>query len=159
MKRIWLFLCLFCFSIYSNAQYEAKHVLEVKRFTNWSPKYLTVTNTWNGACLNPWQNSLRIMSIVTAINGQSTENMEENDFYNILDTSPSIALSYMTKINGENKSFNATFEKNPGKLIIYKIEPKAMPDQLSILTDNDIDYFQFKTFDYKLLVSGKTLKA
>ena len=93
------------------AQYQSEHPIEVERLTNWAPDYLTVTNNWNNLCISPQTPTLKCLSVVTAINGQSTKDMDEEEFYSLLDLGDSFTLTYLTKANGTNKEYTKTFTK------------------------------------------------
>lgn len=149
MKKIFLFFSLML-SVTSWAQYQADHALEVKRLTNWAPDYLTVTNNWNNMCIEPQASTLKCLSVIIAVNGESTKDMEEDDFYRIIDRSNSFELTYQTKSNGQNKQYTKQFTKRKGKLLVTKAAPQAKPTTISLLSDMDVDFFAFNTFDYRL---------
>lgn len=149
------FFLLPTISIFSDAQtissaYESSHAIEVARLTNWAPEYLTVTNSWNGMCINPSTSSLRCMSVITAINGQSVADMDCEEFYEILDSSDSFELTYLTKTEGRNKEYKKQFTKRRGKLLITPTAPNRTPTTVSLLSDSDVDFFKYNTFDYRL---------
>ena len=150
MKRIILVLSLIVIPFFAYAQYQAEHVLEVKRFSNWAPEYLTVTNTWNNMCIEPQTSTLKCMSVVIEVDGMSTKDMEESDFYNAIDRKNSFELTYMTKKNGENKQFTQRFSKLQGKLMVTKVVPSEVPSTMQLLSDSDVDFFAINTFDYRL---------
>lgn len=85
-----------------------------------------------------------------SINGQSTKGMDEETFYSILDSSPSFDLTYQTKLNGENLTYSKHFTKKKGKLLITPLNSTEKPETVSLLSDNDIDFFSINTFDYRL---------
>lgn len=149
-KKILFIIIASILTLATSAQYQADHVLEVKRLTNWGPEYLTVTNNWNNMCLEPQVSTLRCLSVITAINGESTKNMEEADFYSIIDNNNSFELTYLTKSNGQNKQYIKQFTKRNGKLLITKHPPVDKPTTISLLSDMDVDFFAFNTFDYRL---------
>ncbi len=135
-----------------------KHVVEVKRIGFWAPDYLTVTNNYDNALWISAPTSLQFMSVITEINGQDTKNMDEREFYKILDASTSVDLSYMTKIRGENKTFHEKLKKGAGLGIVcgYSIDYnsrdhyEAYPNSYRgfIASDYDMDFFQYCTYDY-----------
>ncbi|MBR5062765.1 MAG: hypothetical protein IKX24_11595 [Prevotella sp.] len=149
MRILYLFIVAL-FSMTIKAQFQADHALEVKRLTNWAPDYLTVTNNWNNMCIEPEAPTLKYLSVITAINGESTKDMDEAEFYNILDNNNSFELSYQTKTNGQNKQFTKHFTKRKGKLLVTKAPPTEMPATISLLSDMDVDFFAINTFDYRL---------
>lgn len=132
------------------AQYQSEHPIEVERLTNWAPDYLTVTNNWNNLCISPQTPTLKCLSVVTAINGQSTKDMDEEEFYSLLDLGDSFTLTYLTKANGTNKEYTKTFTKRKGRLLITPFTPKSKATTISLLADSDVDFFKFSTFDYRL---------
>lgn len=142
-------LLVFC-NVLAKAQYEAAHAIEVKRLTNWAPDYLTVTNTWNNMCITPAVSSLKCMSVVTAINGQSTKDMDEEEFYSVLNLGETFSLTYLTKTNGQNREYTKQFKKRRGKLLATPAANKSKRSTISLLSDNDVDFFRFNTFDYRL---------
>lgn len=152
MRKLLLFLFIAISGIQTanSTQYESTHAIEVRRLSNWAPDYLTVTNNWDNMTYQPMTSTLRFMSVVTAINGESTKDMEEEEFYSLLNLSDQFTLEYMTKINGVNKTFTKTFIKRKGKLLITQCEPSPIDRTVSLLSDNDVDFFQFNTFDYRL---------
>ena len=119
MRKLLLFLFIAISGIQTanSTQYESTHAIEVRRLSNWAPDYLTVTNNWDNMTYQPMTSTLRFMSVVTAINGESTKDMEEEEFYSLLNLSDQFTLEYMTKINGVNKTFTKTFIKRKGKLL------------------------------------------
>lgn len=152
VRLIFILCTMFLFpkvSIY--AQYEAKHVIEVDKLTNWAPDYLTVTNTWNNMGIMPSVTSLKCLSVITAINGKSTKDIEKEEFYEILDTESQFSLTYLTKTNGVNKEYTTQFTKRKGKLLITKVDYAQKPSTVSLLSDSDVDFFRFNTFDYRLV--------
>lgn len=94
----------------------AEHALIVHRLSYWAPDYLTVTNNWNNLYFTNAHSTLKTLSVITEINGESTKDMEPQDFYSVLDNSDSFTLTYMTKIRGENKTFSQSFTKKKGYL-------------------------------------------
>lgn len=133
------------------SQYEAEHAIEVRRLSNWAPDYLTVINNWDNMTYTPYVSNLKCMSVITSINGQDTRELEEEDFYRILDSSEEFTLVYLTKSLGENKEHTNTFKKKKGKLLATPCYPSTSSPTVSLLSDNDVDFFQFNTFDYRLI--------
>ena len=145
-----LLLVLLAYSQSAIAQYQSQHVIEVKRLSNWAPEYLTVTNTWDNMTFYPETPTLKFMSVVTSINGHDTRDMEEEEFYSILNLGDEFTLTYLTKTFGKNKQYNNTFTKRKGNLLITPYAPSVTPSTVSLLSDNDVDFFKFNTFDYQL---------
>lgn len=102
-------------AVYAERPY-AEHALMVKRLSCWAPDYLTVTNNWDNLFFSGAPSTLKTLSVITEINGESTKDMEPQDFYAILDRSSTVSLKYMTKIRGENKSYAYTLSKKKGIL-------------------------------------------
>ena len=85
---------------YRHIAFAQEHLFEVKRFKNWGKEYLTITNDY---FYTKWDNNDKIIDIcchltiegykfaigdlILEINGQSTKDMSERDFYAILDNS------------------------------------------------------------------------
>lgn len=149
MKTLFLSIAMML-TLAVSAQYQADHVLEVKRLSNWAPEYLTVTNNWNNMCIDPQVSTLKCLSVITEINGESTKDMEESEFYGIIDRENSFELTYQTKANGQNKQYTKRFTKRKGKLLVTKVAPAAKPATISLLSDMDVDFFAINTFDYRL---------
>lgn len=149
-KTIILLLVLLIYSPSVTAQYQSEHVIEVKRLSNWAPEYLTVTNTWDNMTFYPETPTLKCMSVITSINGQDTRDMEEEEFYSVLNLSEQFTLTYQTKSFGKNKEYKNTFTKRKGSLLITPYPPGTSPSTVSLLSDNDVDFFKFNTFDYRL---------
>lgn len=145
---LWGVVCLHTMSV--SAQYEAKHPIEVERLSNWAPQYLTVTNNYNNMCIEPSTHSLKCLSVIKDINGQSTEDMSVEEFYSLMSLNDSFTLNYMTKSNGVNKEYTQTFKKKKGKLLITPSANFSKPSTVNILSDLDVDFFQYNTFDYRL---------
>lgn len=126
----------------------------VKRLRNWAPKYLTVINNYDNIHFENAPSTLRFLSVITAVNGNSTEFMDENEFHRIIDQPGMVELSYMTKLNGENKSFTVKLKRYNGFLVTHLFDNKIYDafSYLSIypqmITDDDVDFFKFCTFDY-----------
>lgn len=149
MRTFYLTLTLML-AMTASAQYQADHALEVRRLSNWAPEYLTVTNNWNNMCIEPQVSTLKCLSVITAVNGESTKDMEEADFYGIIDRNNSFELTYQTKANGQNKQYTKQFTKRKGKLLVTKTAPVTKPATISLLSDMDVDFFAINTFDYRL---------
>lgn len=136
MKRIFLFLCALTIG---TSLYAQEHLFEVKRFKNWGKEYLTVTNNY---FYTKWDtNNEKIVNVdspltiegydflvgdlILEINGQSTKDMSERDFYAILDNSTEkISLkvkSYKTKkVETSTVSPKATIPDFANKVYIQK---------------------------------------
>lgn len=149
-KTILLLFVLLAYSQFVIAQYQSEHVIDVKRLSNWAPDYLTVTNTWNNMTFYPETPTLKCMSVITSINGQDTKDMEEEEFYSILNLKDEFTLTYQTKSFGKNKEYTNKFSKRKGHLLITPYTLGGAPSTVSLLSDNDVDFFQFNTFDYRL---------
>lgn len=117
MKKLFLLLLLL-FATNSFAQLDyAEHSLVVHRLSYWAPDYLTVTNNWNNMYFPQAPSTLKSLSVITEINGQSTKDMEPEDFYAIIDRVTSFDITYMTKIRGENKTYSCQLCPKKGKLL------------------------------------------
>ena len=139
----------------------AKHGLEVKRLRNWAPKYLTVINNYDNLNFENAPNTLRFFSVITAINGNSTEYMDEKEFQNIIDKSGEVELSYMTKLNGENKNFTAKLMRRKDFAVYffkwgasdryelyrywYRVRFQDRHNLPTMMTDEEVDFFEFST--------------
>ncbi len=86
--------------------WETKPAFEVRRLSNWAPEYLTVINTYGDACFVEKAPTLQPLSVVTSINGISTADLDEKGFYSIYDNAKEVDLEWMTKRNGENKTYS-----------------------------------------------------
>ena len=141
------------------------HALQVERIECWAPDYLTVTCNYDNRLFLSAPKTLQVLSVITEVNGRSTEGMDTDEFYDILDSNTDIRLTYMTKIKGENKLFSEKLEKFRGKAVVdsngtpsdmiklagnfYSIRGyNDMRDKNVIINDLDVDYFSFNTFDY-----------
>lgn len=132
---------------------KVKHALEVRRIPNWAPEYLTVVNNWENLYFTPSPSTLKCLSVITEINGQSTADMEPQDFYAILDRETNITLTYMTKIRGENKTFTQQLKKRKGQLEAYFTDYLYLYKKYTyttLMSDNDYDLFQYNTYDFLL---------
>lgn len=118
IRRLLLIVML---AVATNAYADyAEHALIVHRLSNWAPDYLTVTNNWDNMFFSPTPSTLKTLSVITEINGESTKDMEPNDFYTIIDQSSSVTLTYITKIRGENKIYTQQLSKKSG-MLFYKL--------------------------------------
>lgn len=139
----------------------ARHVIEVKRMGHWAPDYLTVTNNYGNALWITAPTSLQFMSVITEINGKSTKDLNEQQFYSILDAATDVDLTYMSKIRGENKTFHDKAKKGVGLGVVWGTEvsdnyyngsykTSHYPSEFRgfIASDYDVDFFKFCTFDY-----------
>ena len=158
MLVIVLFLPLNVFALV------ATHGLDVKRIRNWAPKYLTVVNNYENVHFENAPSTLRVFSVITAVNGNSTEFMDEDEFHRMIDQPGDIELSYMTKLNGENRSFIVKLRRKKGFYIFqvgisadnssyvrywnygyYQNKELTGPQ---MITDEEVDFFEYSTFDY-----------
>lgn len=191
-RNLFVFLMLTVASLANSKQDYAYHALTVHRLSYWAPEYLTVTNNFNNLFFSSAPSSLKTLSVITAINGESTKDMEPSDFYAIIDRSSSFSLTYMTKIRGENKTYTQTLNKKSG-LLPYSIDtyygnkfgsffssgelrsktitkydywgnpqydkvygPSAR-ECTSLMADQNVDFFQFCTFDYMVTDEDYTI--
>lgn len=136
-------------SALSQNRFESSHPIEVMRFNQWAPEYLTVTNNWNNMTFEPQTPSLKCMSVITEINGITTAGMDEEEFYAIMGKNKPFTLTYLTKQNGFNKEYTQNFTPRKGKLLATKTT-SSKPTTINLLSDNDVDFFKFNTFDYML---------
>lgn len=114
MKRFAvLFLTLLSTSTFIYGQV-ATHGLDVKRLRNWAPMYLTVVCNYDNIHFENAPSTLRTFSVITAVNGNSTEFMDEDEFHRIIDQPGEVELTYTTKINGENRSFTTKLKRRKG---------------------------------------------
>lgn len=145
---IFLLLSLLCDASFAFAQ---SHLVEVQRFENWGHDYLTVTNNWNGVFLQIESGQLPMtMSVITSVNGMSTVDMSEEEFYKVIDSSNNIQLSYLQKIKGKNQSQTVSFKPKGNYYVlggIQKVQPIKIND-ISLFADTDIDFFELNTYDY-----------
>lgn len=160
-KLLAVLLAAMLFPTVCHADY-VKHGLEVKRLRNWAPKYLTVINNFDNVHFENAPSTLRFLSVITAVNGNSTEYMDENEFHHIIDQPGMVELSYMTKLNGENKSFTVNLKRYNGLLgdgyadsEIFYYGEEFRPQ---MVTDDDVDFFEFCTFDYAFGNEGEELE-
>lgn len=124
------------------------HVMHVE---NWCPEYLTVTELYNYSMFLKVPKTLKVLSVITEINGKSTKGMSTNEFNKILADSTDIMLKYITKVNGKNQLYTSNIQKYKGfGLIEYWRKSNAFWPKGGVLSDADIDYFQYNTYDYVL---------
>ena len=119
MKKLILTLCL---ALLSTSLFAQEHLFEVKRLNNWGKEYLTIVNDYGytkydrNKELEQWDDSIKVIegeaftigALILEINGLSTKNMSENDFYAILDSCTE---------NVELKVWHTT-SKEPEKVIL-----------------------------------------
>lgn len=125
MKKFFSFLLLFFATCtYAKTSY-AEHALMVHRLSYWAPDYLTVTNNWNNMFFSNAPSTLKSLSVITEIDGQSTKDMEPEDFYTLIDKETSFTISYMSKIRGENRTYTQHLEKKQGHLLCFDISEES----------------------------------
>jgi len=125
-----------------------KAPLNVDRIDCWAPNYLTVINNYNNVMLNSVPPSLKVLSVITEINGTSTIGMSKEVFNKIFCNSESVTLKYLTKTKGENREYVSEIKKNRGYGLVHDFWTCQVP--LKIYNDRDVDYFQYNTFDFIL---------
>lgn len=170
MKKLLSFLLLLSYTASSFAEDGcAEHALMVHHLSYWAPKYLTITNNWNNLCFTNAPTSLKSLSVVTEINGQSTENMEPEVFYNIIDNSEKFTIHYISKIRGINVENTVELITKKGHLFYFNSSSEDIVVDnnyddywyfvnnyyergTTLSSDNTVDFFQFNTFDF--MVAG-----
>ena len=166
MKKVISFLMLLlATSTFAESGY-AEHALIVHRLSYWAPDFLTITNNWHNLFFSQSPSTLKTLSVITEINGQSTKDMEAEDFYAIIDNASSFTIKYISKVRGENKTYTQQLNKKRGKLLFYNpvyeyyhksgsIQPNENQeriDKTSLFSNSNVDFFSFCTFDF--IVSG-----
>ena len=68
--RMALLLFLLSFMTSMSAK---DHALMVQRLSYWAPDYLTITNNWNNLYFTQTVSTLKTLSVITEINGESTK--------------------------------------------------------------------------------------
>lgn len=125
--------------------------MQVQRVENWNPDYLTVTELYNYTMFLKVPSSLKVLSVITEVNGENAKGMSPRKFNKIMANSTEVTLTYITKVNGENKTYTNTIQKYKGYgLIEYWRTNNAFWPKGGVLSDADIDYFQYNTYDYVL---------
>lgn len=143
MKKLLFFLSLLFYASNSFAENSyAEHALMVHRLSYWAPDYLTVTNNWNNMFFSNAPSTLKSLSVITEIDGQSTKDMEPEDFYAIIDNETSFTITYSTKIRGENKTYTQTLTPKKGKLLLYDVSGEYI-----IYPSNDDDEWYYNYHD------------
>lgn len=135
-------------------QWPEKHVvlyqecpIAVARLNNWAPDYLTVIdNYWNWLFHNA-PTTLGVFCVITEVNGQSTKGMSPQTFYNIMYDNTRITLKYLRKENGKNVHYNETITKPKGCGLV-ETWARDMDNRQWVLTDEDVDFFKFNTYDF-----------
>lgn len=164
-KLITLLMLVFATTSFAEEGY-AEHALMVHRLSYWAPDYLTITNNWNNLFFSQSPSTLKTLSVITEINGQSTKDMEAEYFYKIIDNASSFTITYMSKIRGENKTYTQQLNKKRGKLLFYNPvyqyyhkgiaqpnENQKRIDNTSLFSNHYVDLFNYCTFDF--LVYGE----
>lgn len=151
MKKVITFLMLlFATSTFAESGY-AEHALMVHRLSYWAPEFLTVTNNWNNFCFTNATSSLKTLSVITEINGQSTKDMDPMDFYSIIDNASSFTITYISKIRGENKTYTQQLNKRKGKLQCYDYSTESWPyysDEKWYYTQKDEEEYIENEYNY-----------
>lgn len=166
MKQMFFFLLSLFYAPISFAENGyAEHALMVHHLSYWAPEYLTITNNWNNLNFVNAPSTLKSLSVITEIDGQSTIDMEPKEFYSIIDKESTFNITYMTKIKGENKTYSQRLTKRNGKLFCYDssnsvkwysrgggdyslFQMNLSDNDITIFSALSIDFFLFNTFDY-----------
>lgn len=130
----------------------ATNPIEVKRFKQWGHKYLTVTNNWDGLFAVVESGELPpTLALITAVNGESTEEMTPEAFDKKLSQGGDFTIDYIEKDNGVNHTKQVVFKANNYYLSeLTKLTPNEKPATINLVSDNDIDYFDYNTYDFIL---------
>lgn len=131
----------------------AQNLIEVQRFKQWGHDYLTVTNTWNGIYATAIDGELPpLLSVVTEIMGESTQNMSVNKFQEILHENQQVTIKYIHKENGRNINKVSTLTTKKDYFLAEGVETTAplKPNSINIFSDSDVDFFEYNTFDFKI---------
>lgn len=134
----------------------AVHPLQVARISNWAPDYLTVTDNYYNWLFHTAPTTLGAMCVITEINGQSTKGMSPQTFYNIMREATSVKLTYLRKENGANVKYMETVTKPKGCGLI-EIWGQDFGRQWT-LTDEDVDFFEFNTYEFVISESSNQLE-
>lgn len=145
---------LLCASTFgaSNAQ----NIIEVHRLSNWGRDFLTVTNNWFGIYATPTEGQLPpCMAVITEVNGQSTKEMTETRFNEIIGQNDRVEITYLQKENGKNVEKRSVLTPRKDYHIVGGVAeclPKVKPSTINFTADTDIDFFDYNTYDY--IVAG-----
>lgn len=152
MRNQKMLLCQLFFLLAYVSVACATNPLEVKRFKQWGHKYLTVTNNWNGMFANVVSGDLPpTMALITAVNGESTEEMTPETFDKKLSQGGDFTIDYIEKDNGVNHVKQVVFKANTYYLSgLKKQAPDAKPATINLVSDSDIDFFDYNTYDFIL---------
>lgn len=128
------------------------NVIEVQRFKQWGHKYLTVTNNWDGLFMEVISGEMPpVMSLVTAVNGESAESMTPDMFGKKISQKGNITIDYIEKDNGINHVKQVVFKaKNYYLSGLRKEAPGTKPATINLVSDSDIDFFDYNTYDFIL---------
>lgn len=128
----------------------ATNPLEAKRFKQWGHKYLTVTNNWNGLFADVQSGELpHALSLLTAVNGETTEEMTPEAFDNLISKGGTFTIDYIEKDNGIDQVKQVVFKANTNYMDgLAKQAPTQKPATINLAADADIDFFDYNTFDY-----------
>lgn len=144
-------------------QWPEKHILlcrlcplQVARISNWAPDYLTVTDNFDNWLFHKAPSTLGVMCVITEINGQSTKGMSPQTFYNIMYEATSVKLTYLRKENGANIKYMETVTKPKGHGLVEDWSSKL--GRQWTLTDEDVDFFEFNTYDFVINESSNQLE-
>ena len=152
MRNQKMLLCQLFFLLAYVSVACATNPLEVKRFKQWGHKYLTVTNNWNGMFANVVTGDLPpTMALITAVNGESTEEMTPETFDKKLSQGGDFTIDYIEKDNGVNHVKQVIFKANTYYLSgLKKQAPDTKPATINLVSDSDIDFFDYNTYDFIL---------
>ncbi len=88
-----------------------------------------------------------VMSVVTAINGNSTKDMSCEEFYREA-ANGTVVLDYLVKQGGKNVQKQVELmPKNYHLAFTTLTAPISKPTTINIVNDTEVDYFDYNTFD------------
>ena len=151
MKKILFSLLALC-TLCTTAM--AENAIEAKRFKQWGRQYLTLTNNWDGLLCTTVSGELPpVLSLITSINGQSTDDMSAETFSKIVSQSSDITLEYIEKDNGVNHNKKCVLSTKKNYFIesgLNKTPTANTPNTISLSSDSEIDFFNYNTFDFSI---------
>lgn len=149
-----LFGCISPCAIHSKSYDASQLPIVVRNVPEWSNKYLTVINDWEGMFVRSVQGELPpVLSVIASINGKDATGMNEEDFNTTLMSQGKSTIEYLIKRGGENIRKQCTIQYHSS---IYWAEgvtmenPEAFPGGIEIHNIKNADTFSFNTFSYQV---------
>lgn len=124
----------------------------VKNINEWSKEFPTVINNWNGMLTTSISGTLPpVLSVITSINGISTNGMTQEHFNELLMSSDKSTIEFEKKEQGGYVKDKCTISYNRN---IYWAEginmeyPEEFPDNVNLKSSKNTQFYKINSFSY-----------